>query len=157
MIVYLNGQEALRSHVSDEHKSHADLTGVEHHEAAWDVWSIPNPSVYLRTGLNVIAVHAINVSDGSSDFVFDCELLDPGFSPYVDAAGPSPGSQNTVWSERAPPQVRQVSHEPQEPRAGEMIRVTAKISDPDQVQPVTLLYQAVASGQYIPAFLPGGW
>jgi hypothetical protein len=153
-IVTLNGHEILRSHVSDGEKSHADLTGATDHEAAWETRTIYDVPILLNSGFNVLAVHVINHSTHSSDFVFDCELLDPGFSPTEDAAYPSPGAQNLVWSLHAPPLIRQVAHEPEAPRAGDMIQVTAKVTDPDHVQVVTLWYQIVAPGQYIPAFLP---
>ncbi|MCF7976392.1 MAG: lamin tail domain-containing protein [Phycisphaerae bacterium] len=153
-IVYLNGQEVLRTHVSEGDKSYDDLTGAADHEASWDAFRIARPSDHVRAGLNVLAVHAINQSSGSSDFVLDCELLDPGFTPTEDAAFPSPGFQNFVWSVLAPPQIRQVAHDLEAPRAGEVIRVTAKITDPDQVASASLLYQIVAPGQYIPAYLP---
>ncbi|MCP4451336.1 MAG: hypothetical protein GY809_07735 [Planctomycetes bacterium] len=153
-IVTLNGHEILRSHVSGGDKLYSDLTGVTDHEASWETGKIYSVPEYLVNGLNVLAVHVINHSTGSSEFAFDCELLDPGFSPTEDAAFPSPGAQNLVWSVHVPPLIRQVAHQPTEPKAGDMIRVTAKITDVDHVQAVTLRYQIVAPGQYIPAFLP---
>jgi hypothetical protein len=78
---------------------------------------------------------------------------------------PTPGRINSVYvyTENAPPQIRQVNHQavnpvsgqdPQQPRAGQSVIVTAKVTDPDGVQQVVLKYQIVAPGAYIPAYLP---
>ena len=48
-----------------------------------------------------------------------------------------------------PPQVRQVKHSPKEPRSGEAVTITAKVTDPDGVKTVTLMYQLVNPGNYI--------
>lgn len=70
------------------------------------------------------------------------------------SADPSPGAANPVFSSNAPPQVRQVSHSPQQPSHADAILVTAKVTDPDGISSVRLLYQLVFPGNYIPAALP---
>ncbi len=78
---------------------------------------------------------------------------------------PTPGRINSVYvyTQDAPPQIRQVRHEtvnpvsgqdPEQPRAGQLIIVTAKVTDPEGVQQVNLKYQVVLPGFYIPAYLP---
>jgi hypothetical protein len=111
------------------------------------------PYDYLHEGTNVIAVHAINVAYSSSDFVVDMELLHPG-SQSLDGTPPSPGARNAVWSTNAPPAIRQVEHSPNEPKAGEPIVVSAKVTDPDRVASVELSYQTVEPGNYLAAYLP---
>src|SRR4030095_3303433 len=49
----------------------------------------------------------------------------------------------------APPAIRQVDHSPNQPHSGQPVRVTAKISDPEGVRDVTLLYQVVEPGAYV--------
>ncbi|MGH2271610.1 lamin tail domain-containing protein [Anaerohalosphaeraceae bacterium U12dextr] len=67
---------------------------------------------------------------------------------------PTPGLQNSVYALNAAPQIRQVNHEPKQPAAGTPIVVTAKVTDPDGVKRVSLKYQLVLPGAYIPAYLP---
>lgn len=67
---------------------------------------------------------------------------------------PTPGQANSVHASEAPPQTRQVSHSPQQPKAGEATVVTAKVTDPNGVAAVELEYQVVRPGHYIPALLP---
>ncbi len=66
----------------------------------------------------------------------------------------TPGAANSVRLSNAPPQIRQVDHSPQEPGAGRSVVVTAKVTDPQGVGSVTLAYQTVQPGHYIPAWLP---
>lgn len=70
------------------------------------------------------------------------------------SAAPTPGAQNAVFAANAPPQIRQVRHSPQTPLSGAPFTVTAKITDPDGVAAVRLLYQVVSPGDYLPAWLP---
>ena len=70
------------------------------------------------------------------------------------AADPTPGATNAVYSTLAPPAIRQVNHTPQQPRSNEPIVVTAKVTDPEGVLSVKVLYQTVGPGNYIPAEFP---
>jgi hypothetical protein len=74
--------------------------------------------------------------------------------PELAFGAPSPGAPNRTYTEAAPPQIRQVRHAPEQPLSSEAVRISAKITDPDGVQSVTLKYQLVAPGAYIPAYLP---
>ena len=62
---------------------------------------------------------------------------------------PTPGARNSVFTENAAPQIRQVAHAPKVPAAGQPMTVTAKITDPQGVASVELHYQTVAPGQYL--------
>ncbi|MEO8353407.1 MAG: lamin tail domain-containing protein, partial [Chthoniobacteraceae bacterium] len=66
----------------------------------------------------------------------------------------SPGEQNLQFVTNAPPAIRQVIHTPQVPKDVDPIVISAKITDPDGVAQVSLSYQIVAPGSYLPAFLP---
>jgi len=66
------------------------------------------------------------------------------------SAAPTPtGANRAVYSLDIPPLIRQVRHAPQQPRSDEVVTVTAKVTDPDGVDPVVLLYQLVEPGRYI--------
>ena len=66
---------------------------------------------------------------------------------------PTPGKPNSVLSDTAPPQIRQVRHTPEMPATDEDAVITAKITDPDGVGAVTVEYQIVEPGKYIQAFI----
>ena len=83
--------------------------------------------------------------------------------PETAFAAPTPGRENGNRSVQAPPQIRQVEHEAvgapaaqdkHQPTSSQNIQITAKVTDPDGVKSVTLLYQIVSPGSYIPSRLP---
>lgn len=80
--------------------------------------------------------------------------LDNDLAGSWRSAAPTPGAVNSVFAANAPPQMRQVEHSPQMPAASEPVTITVKATDPDGIGSVTLHYQAVAPGSFIPAFLP---
>lgn len=102
----------------------------------------------LVPGVNTVAVQAHNtLLTGSSDFFFDARLI--GQTGGSGGTGPSPGRINTVFATNAPPQIRQVEHNPQQPVGGQPVSITAKVTDPNGVASVTLQYQIVNPGFYI--------
>jgi hypothetical protein len=63
---------------------------------------------------------------------------------------PTPGAHNiVVYADNIPPHIRQVKHSPEQPKSGEVVTITAKVTDPDGIASVTLLYQLVTPGYYI--------
>jgi len=82
------------------------------------------------------------------------ELINPSFDNdlggnWRSSIGPTPGAINSAFATNAPPQIRQVNHSPNQPVEGEPVIVTAKISDPEGVDSVSLYYQIVDPGAYI--------
>ena len=65
----------------------------------------------------------------------------------------SPGAVNLQFATNAPPAIRQVQHSPQQPTSANPIVISAKVTDPNGVASVTLSYQVVAPGSYIPRYL----
>lgn len=149
--------DGLKVWINGVNVANANMPGGE---VSWDVTAssaIENtsfvpfplnvPAGLLVAGSNTIAVLAANSSrSASSDFFFDLRL-----EGQVGPAnrGPTPGRQNAVYAENVPPQIRQVGHHPFQPVSGGPVRVTAKVTDPDGVSAVSLLYQVVEPGQYI--------
>jgi len=87
------------------------------------------------------------------------QLVNPSFDN--DLAGswrsayPTPAARNEeVYAENIPPHIRQVKHSPKQPKSNEVVTITAKVTDPDGVAEVTLLYQIVNPGSYIPLSFP---
>ncbi|MBP7050260.1 MAG: lamin tail domain-containing protein [Phycisphaerae bacterium] len=71
------------------------------------------------------------------------------------SASPTPGARNSgVFAENTPPHIRQVRHLPHEPGSGDIVTITAKVTDSDGVEMVTLAYQIVDPGDYVPVTLP---
>ncbi len=67
---------------------------------------------------------------------------------------PSPGRTNSVFSASVAPNIRQVTHFPKQPAATNTVLVTAKVTDPEGVNPVVLSYQVVAPGSFLPSYIP---
>ncbi len=140
--VWINGSEVHRAHVSGGALAYDDF--ASNHEAEWEEISLGNAPSFLVEGDNVIAIHALNATIGSSDFSIDAELLTTSAS-----AAPTPGRANAVFSPNIGPQLRQVNHSPREPVSGMPVYVSVKATDPDGVTGVTLSYQTVDPGEYI--------
>lgn len=82
-------------------------------------------------------------------------MLDNDLGGSWRSAYPTPGDLNAaVFAENIPPHIRQVKHAPVQPRSGEVVTITAKVTDPDGVASVVLHYQVVNPGNYIPVTLP---
>ena len=151
-IVWINGRELVRRHVAEGAMSHDSTSGVASHEWEWELIDLPDPGSFLEKGDNVVAIHVINATLGSSDLSIDAVLLVPPRPPTT--ASPTPGKRNSVFATNASPQIRQVTTTPRQPAAGQPFQVTAKITDPNGVEAVQLHYQAVEPGSYLPAYLP---
>ncbi len=143
-IVYINGFELPRFHVTAGNKNY-DGTSGNSHEAEWEELTLTGASQYLVAGSNTIAVHVLNESSGSSDVSFNLELSIPD-----DTVGqPTPGEQNSVFAANAAPQMRQLTQSIQQPTSGQAVTISIKATDPDGVQSVSLEYQLVNPGSYI--------
>ncbi|MBE3123602.1 MAG: lamin tail domain-containing protein, partial [Planctomycetes bacterium] len=146
--VWINGTRVTWSNVSKENMLYSDASsGTARESNTFDTFNLPDPSTYLVQGTNVIAVqfHNINLRD-SSDAFFDCRLI---AGPASARSNPTPGERNSVYAVNAAPQMRQVEHHATEPQSGQAVTITAKVTDPDGVQSVTLQYQLVDAGSYI--------
>jgi len=152
-VVFINGQEVFRTaNMGGGPLTIADLASGSGNEGEWLKTEIDGVLAQVGVGTNVMAINAFNGTLGSSDFGVSAVLLRPEADP-TNEPRPSPGIGNTVFSEMAPPAIRQVDHSPKEPPAGEIVVVTAKVTDSDGVATGRLETQAVAPGAYIPAFL----
>jgi len=77
-------------------------------------------------------------------------LFDNDLGGSWRSAYPTPAAQNTeVYADNIPPHIRQVEHYPKQPKSGEVVTITAKVTDPDGVAGVRLAYQLVEPGSYI--------
>ena len=144
-VVWINGQEVARAHAPNGDLAY-NATG-NNHEAEWEEFILTGVNAYILGGTNVIAIHALNGSLGSSDFSIDASL-ESTFSTTTDNT-PTPGGPNASSAALTPPSIRQVEHLPVSPTSSDPVTITAKITDPDGMGPVTLDYQTVNPGSYI--------
>ncbi|WP_193213811.1 lamin tail domain-containing protein [Luteolibacter marinus] len=145
-VIWINGVEVHRRATASGQLAYSFLNGSGHNND-WEDVTLTNADSYLVGGTNVIAVHAFNASIDSPDFSMDLELAtDAPLSPV-----PTPGAVNSVKLDPAliPPAIRQVDHSPRAPVPGQVVTITAKVTDPDGVDSVTLDYQIVEPGAYI--------
>ena len=85
------------------------------------------------------------------------QLVNPSFDNDLGgswrSAYPTPKAKNTaVFASNIPPHIRQVSHNPEQPKSGEVVTITCKVTDPDGVKVtngVVLQYRIVEPGSYI--------
>lgn len=146
--LWINGTNVLNQSLpTNEVPYSATSTGGARESNAYDTFNLNSPGRYLRAGTNILAVQVHNcLLTNSSDCFFDCRLS-ALFGPA--AYGPTPGRINSVFATNAPPQIRQVDHSPNAPRSGQPVSISAKVTDPDGVQGVSLQYQVVEPGFYI--------
>ncbi len=99
-VAYLNGTRVAAFRAPDTDPDHTTLaTAAE--EFVWNTQSITNASSLLVPGENVLAVVVMNGSLGSSDLVFDAELVaqeKPAALPRIIAVQPSPGVLTNLTS-----------------------------------------------------------
>jgi len=82
-------------------------------------------------------------------------LIDNDLAGSWRSASPTPAAYNlSVYLDNPPPHIRQVSHSPNQPKSGEAVTITAKVTDSDGVSEVRLQYQIVDPGNYIPITFP---
>lgn len=145
--VWVNGQLILNVNLATGELAYHATAGPARESNDYETFEVALPPGVLREGRNVLAVQAHNASlNGSSDFFFDAQVL--GVQGPT-GQGPTPGARNVVYSETAPPAIRQVDHSPKRPRTGEEVVISAKVTDPDGVGEVTLAYQVVVPGDYV--------
>jgi hypothetical protein len=146
--LFINGSNVYNASMPTGEVPYNGLAGgTAREDNTFNLINLPVPATYLVEGNNTIAIQLHNILlSGSSDAFIDVRLT----AHYgATGSGPSPGRINNTFANNIPPQIRQVDHSPNEPTNGQVVTITAKISDPDSVTNVTLLYQIVDPGSYI--------
>jgi hypothetical protein len=97
----------------------------------------------------------IGADGGGGSMALVNPMLDNNLgSSWRTETPPSPGRANQVFATNAAPNIRQVKATPNSPTSTNQVVITAKVTDPEGVASVQLLYQIVTPGNYIPAVLP---
>ncbi len=145
---WINGKSVLLPiNVADENMPYNGTANGALEDHDWNEFNLSPPSQYIIKGDNVLAIQLFNVSlSNSSDCFLDVQLQNV---PALTTAGPTPGHRNTTYMNNIPPLMRQVKHEPKQPKSSEDVKITVKVTDADGVQSVMLSYQLVYPGSYI--------
>jgi hypothetical protein len=145
--VWINGSNVLNANISSGEVPYTNSASSALEDLTYKTFNLNAPQTYLANGTNIIAVQAANSSlTTSSDFFFDMRLFGTAGPP---TRGPTPGRINSVYATNAAPQMRQVDHDPEQPKAGQPVTITVKVTDAQSVTSVTLQYQLVDAGNYI--------
>ena len=143
--MWINGVNVLNANISPAEVPYNGLAAVTRESDSYDSYVIPSVSKFLVLGTNIVAVQLQNILlSGSSDCYFDLNL-----SSSTANLGPSPGRRNYSFATNAPPQIRQVAHQPEQPAPGVPVVISAKVTDPDGVANVSLQYQIVEPGNFV--------
>jgi hypothetical protein len=147
-VIWINGVEVDRRYVASGQLAFNYLAPANHDNDNWDEVVINNADVFLVGGTNVVAIHGFNTTLNSGDFSMDFELSSLGSEANP---APTPGAANSAAKlvNLVPPQIRQVSHVPENPLPNVPVTVSARITDPDGMGAVSLAYQIVDAGSYI--------
>ena len=77
-------------------------------------------------------------------------FLDNDLAGSWRSAYPTVAALNaSIYLDNTPPHIRQVKHSPKQPKSGQTVTITAKVTDSDGVADVVLSYQVVEPGSYI--------
>jgi len=77
-------------------------------------------------------------------------FLDNDLAGSWRSAAPTLAAFNdSVYMDNTPPHIRQVNHSPKQPKSGQAVIITAKVTDSDGVANVILSYQLIEPGSYI--------
>ena len=145
--VWINGTHVLGVNVPGHELPHTAVASASVETGTFIPFALPNPQAYLVTGINVIAVQLVNAAGPQDDdALFDARLV----GVHEAASGATPGSVNSMYDNNAPPQFGTVAHTPRQPAAGQNVKVTASLTDPDGIESVIFWYQLVNPGSYIP-------
>lgn len=147
--LWINGEHLAQANVTTARTAYNASATEAIENLDFVDYVLPDPRQYLLDGVNTIAIHLVNASlNGSSDAWLDAELR------AGNAKGTqSPGASNTVFSDNAAPAIRKVDHGKAGIGSNEAVTITAKVTDPDGVENVTLEYQVVRPGDYFARYL----
>lgn len=151
--VYINGSPILASafEPSDgvwDFEARARGNHNDTEAIAQEPFTIDLSQVSLVTGENILAVHGLNSSPSSSDFLFDGELIaqvsGDGASELIYMPTPTPGSANGGGTTDLGPVIRNVTENPERPDLSSQsaLTITAEVSASENaVAQVDLIYR----------------
>jgi hypothetical protein len=139
-VAYLNGFEVARANAPGESEltwnSGATANRPDGDAVNFEDFDITNHKDFLVKDTNVLAVHGLNVTLGSSDLLILPELVaikveTLDLSDFIEGylLRPTPGAPNQASMVQAGPVVRDVTKNPPQPDASEDLVITAKVEE----------------------------
>lgn len=132
LVIWLNGRVVARRNAPDSPAWNSAATANHPDHLALVPEEITLSAADIRAGVNTLAIHGLNQSLGSSDFLIRAtvEAQPQGIAQAVLAyfTRPSPGAVNSGGMESLGPLVEEVKHKPNMPAAAQGIIVTAKVT-----------------------------
>ncbi|NMC83534.1 MAG: lamin tail domain-containing protein, partial [Armatimonadetes bacterium] len=133
-VAYLNGVKVASRNAPSSlgYRSVATRTHEDSLAVQWEYIDITAYKSALVAGQNVLAVHGLNASATSSDFLVLPEIVrfvGTGIQPYVIRffSVPTPGGPNGTGSADQGPAISDIAHTPSQPSPGEDLTVTARV------------------------------
>ena len=86
-VAYINGAEVYRMYFTGSPQWDSRSSGSHEASAGWNSYDISDHMGTLQAGSNILAIHGMNTSSGSSDFLISAQLkatvdsIDAGISP----------------------------------------------------------------------------
>ncbi|MDG2399257.1 MAG: CotH kinase family protein [Akkermansiaceae bacterium] len=151
--IYINGSPLLASSFepSDgvwDYEARARGNHSDTEAIALELFTIDLSQVNLLAGENILAVHGLNSSPSSSDFLLDCELTaqvrGDGATELIYMPTPTPGIKNGGGKTDLGPVIRKVTKNPERPDLSSQsaLTITAEVAaSGNAVARVDLLYR----------------
>ena len=139
-VAYLNGFEVARANAPSESEltwnSGAIANRPDGDAIGFEDFDVTNYKDFLIKGINVLAVHALNVTLGSSDLLILPELvanqverLDLSEVAEGYLLQPTPGASNQTALVQVGPAIRDVTENPPQPASNEDLVITARVTE----------------------------
>ena len=151
--IYINGSPILVSAFEPndgvwDFEARARGNHSDTEATALEPFAINLTQVNLLAGENILAVHGLNSSPTSSDFLFDCELTaqvrGDGSTKLIYMPTPSPGIANGGGTTSLGPLIRKVTKNPERPDLATQnsLTITAEVTaSGEAVAQVNLIYR----------------
>lgn len=144
-VVYLNGTlvSAANAPQSPRYDSLALTDRDESAAVVWAVFDLSEFTGVLKQGRNLLAIHALNDSAESNEFLIVPDLYAIHANGPLYLTEPTPGTINSSGNDFGP-LIEQVTHRPLAPTAADALTVTARVSElSSPVAAVSLHYRVM--------------
>jgi hypothetical protein len=139
-VAYLNGFEVARANAPSESELRWNSGAIANRPDAeavdFEDFDVTNYKDFLIKGINVLAVHCLNVTLGSSDLLILPELVAIqverlGLSEIMEGylLQPTPGASNRTALVQVGPAIRDVTKNPPQPASNEDLVITARVTE----------------------------
>jgi hypothetical protein len=154
-VAYLNGVEIARRYAPTSPAWNTLASGNASPEPMDETLDISSFITHLENGANVLAIHGMNGSLTSSDFLMLPQLEITHYAPAPDATGylssPTPGAINS-WVSNPGPVIDSVAASPAQPIAAQPTTIIARIAQ--RIAPVATVTLTYRTGYGAESILP---